>query len=61
MTGVNIIDPKFQWNKWAMPKCKGGKLDHHKAMTSDDLKDLLTMKSFHTSKNIRPLSKVQIP
>ena len=28
-----IIDKKYQWSIWAMPKGKEGKLDHHKAMT----------------------------
>ena len=52
---TNIIDPKYQWNKWAMPKGKDGKLDHHKAMTGDDLKDFVDhelfpyLKKFKTS------------
>ena len=25
-----IIEKKFQWNTWAAPKDKNGKLDHHK-------------------------------
>jgi len=51
---TNIIDPQYQWTKWAMPKLalsgvevgKDGKLDHHKAMTGDDLKDFVDHKLF---------------
>jgi len=35
---TNIIAPEFHWDKWAMPKGKDGKLDHHNAKTGDDLK-----------------------
>jgi type I restriction enzyme M protein len=53
-TYTNIIDRKYQWNVWAMPKLalskaegtNNGKLDHHKAMTGDDLKDFVDHKLF---------------
>lgn len=32
-----ILDEKYRWSKWAMPKDKDGNLDHHKAMTGPDL------------------------
>ena len=41
-----IIDKKYQWTVWAMPKGKDGKLDHHKAMTGDDLTDFVNNKLF---------------
>jgi type I restriction enzyme M protein len=41
-----IIDWKFQWNVWAVPKDKNGKLDHHKAMTGDDLTEFVNNKLF---------------
>jgi len=41
-----IIDPKFQWSVWASPKGKDGKLDHHKALTGDDLIDFVDGKLF---------------
>lgn len=41
-----IIEKKFQWATWAMPKGKDGKLDHHKAMTGDDLTDFVNNKLF---------------
>ncbi|MBK7370446.1 MAG: N-6 DNA methylase [Saprospiraceae bacterium] len=41
-----IIEPQYQWSKWAMPKDKTGNLDHHKAMTGDDLTDFVNNKLF---------------
>jgi type I restriction enzyme M protein len=32
-----IIEDKFRWPEWAMPKTADGKLDHHKALTGPDL------------------------
>jgi type I restriction-modification system DNA methylase subunit len=43
---TNIIDKEYQWNKWAAPKDKEGKLDHHKALTGDDLSDFVNIKLF---------------
>jgi len=42
----NIISPQFQWSVWATPKGKDGKLDHHKALTGDDLADFVNIKLF---------------
>jgi len=41
-----IIDREYQWTFWAMPKGDDGKLDHHKAMTGDDLTDFVNNKLF---------------
>lgn len=41
-----IIDSKFQWETWAAPKTKDGKLDHNKALSGDDLKDFVDQKLF---------------
>ena len=49
LTGKNytpIIDQKYQWTVWAMPKGADGKLDYHKAMTGDDLTDFVNNKLF---------------
>lgn len=49
LTGKNytpIIEKKFQWNVWAAPKGKDGKIDHHKALTGDDLADFVNIKLF---------------
>jgi type I restriction enzyme M protein len=45
-TYTNIIDNEYRWSKWAAPKDKEGKLDHHKAMTGDDLSDFVNGKLF---------------
>jgi type I restriction enzyme M protein len=45
-TYTNIIAPEYQWTKWATPKDKDGKLDHHKALTGDDLADFVNIKLF---------------
>jgi type I restriction enzyme M protein len=41
-----IIDKKFQWTTWAAPKGTDGKIDHHKALTGDDLADFVNIKLF---------------
>lgn len=41
-----IIDKDYQWTVWAMPKDKDGKLNHHKAMSGDDLTDFVNNKLF---------------
>lgn len=41
-----IIDKDYQWTVWAMPKDKDGKIDHHKAMSGDDLTDFVNNKLF---------------
>ena len=43
---TNIINQEYQWSKWAAPKDKEGKLDHHKALTGDDLSDFVNIKLF---------------
>jgi type I restriction enzyme M protein len=51
-TYTPIIDNEYQWSVWAMPKksksgsASGVELDHHKAMTGDDLLDFVNNKLF---------------
>ena len=45
-TYTPIIDKDYQWTVWAMPKGKDVKLDHHKALTGDDLTDFVNNKLF---------------
>jgi len=45
-TYLSIISPECQWATWAVPKDKDGKLDHHNALTGDDLKELVDHKLF---------------
>jgi type I restriction enzyme M protein len=37
----NIIDSKYRWEVWAVPKNKEGKIDHQIALSGDDLKDFV--------------------
>ena len=41
-----IISQEFSWENWACPKDEGGNLDHHKALTGDDLRDFVNNKLF---------------
>ncbi len=45
-TYTTIISPEFKWEAWASPKNENGKLDHHKALTGDDLKDFVDHRLF---------------
>ncbi|MDI1234037.1 MAG: class I SAM-dependent DNA methyltransferase [bacterium] len=50
-TYTNIIEKEYQWNSWAAPKKKkdGGELvelDHHNALTGDDLSNFVNIKLF---------------
>ncbi|HUR65245.1 MAG TPA: type I restriction-modification system subunit M N-terminal domain-containing protein [Chitinophagaceae bacterium] len=47
-TYQNLIDKKYKWDVWAAPRNKDGKLDHHAALTGDDLTDFVDGKSFPT-------------
>ncbi len=41
-----IIEGEFRWEKWAVPKAADGKLDHHKALTGNDLTEFVDGKLF---------------
>lgn len=41
-----ILDEKYRWNSWAMPKDEKGELDHHKAMTGKDLVNFVDLELF---------------
>ena len=43
---TGIISPEYRWEVWAVPKGKDGKIDHHQALTGDDLKDFVDHKLF---------------
>ncbi len=42
----NILKTEYRWEQWAVPKSKDGKVDHHKILTGDDLKDFVNHKLF---------------
>ncbi|MCC2666274.1 MAG: hsdM 1 [Gammaproteobacteria bacterium] len=54
-TYKQIITSQYRWAAWAVPKDKDGKLDYHKALSGDDLKDFVDhklvpyLKKFKTS------------
>ncbi|MCK5708768.1 MAG: N-6 DNA methylase [Candidatus Aureabacteria bacterium] len=41
-----ILADEYKWNTWAIPKGKDGKLDHHKALTGDDIREFVDHKLF---------------
>ena len=41
-----IIESTFQWGVWAAPKGTDGKIDHHRALTGDDLADFVNIQLF---------------
>jgi len=41
-----IISDEFTWSTWAAPKLSDGKLDHHKALSGDDLITLVDQELF---------------
>jgi type I restriction enzyme M protein len=41
-----ILSPEYRWEQWAVPKNGDGKIDHHKALTGDDLKDFVDHRLF---------------
>lgn len=49
----NILLPEYRWSIWACPKGSDGKIDHHKALTGDDLRDFVNNKLFPYLKKFR--------
>ncbi len=49
----DLISKQYRWDVWAAPKTKDGKIDHHKALTGDDLKDFVDGKLFPYLKKFR--------
>jgi type I restriction enzyme M protein len=52
-TYEDIINKQYRWDVWAAPKTKDGKIDHHKALTGDDLKDFVDGKLIPYLKKFR--------
>lgn len=48
-----LVTGEYKWEVWAAPKNAEGKLDHHKALTGDDLKDFVDNKLFPYLKKFR--------
>lgn len=45
-TYTPIISKEYRWNSWAMPLGTDGKLDNHRGLTGDDLRDFVDHKLF---------------
>lgn len=45
-TYQDIIAPPYRWDVWAAPKTRDGKIDHHRALSGDDLKDFVNDELF---------------
>lgn len=41
-----ILRNEYRWGRWAMPRKKNGEVDHHKALTGDDLIEFVNGKLF---------------
>jgi type I restriction enzyme M protein len=41
-----ILEETYRWSRWAAPKNASGQLDHHAALTGDDLRDFVNAKLF---------------
>ena len=41
-----ILEDAFRWEHWAAPKTADGRMDHHKAMSGDDLRDFVNIRLF---------------
>ena len=41
-----ILERPYRWETWAVPKGPDGQLDHHAALTGDDLRDFVNLKLF---------------
>ncbi|MEB3361202.1 MAG: N-6 DNA methylase, partial [Synechococcaceae cyanobacterium] len=41
-----ILEEAYRWNSWAAPKDASGQLDHHAALTGDDLRDFVNQRLF---------------
>jgi type I restriction enzyme M protein len=52
-TYEDLIAKEYCWDVWAAPKTQDGKLDHHIALTGDDLKDFVDGKLFPYLKKFR--------
>lgn len=43
---TSIIQGKYRWTQWAVPRTTDGKVDYNKALTGDDLKDFVNKDLF---------------
>ena len=53
----NILSPEYRWEVWAAPKNGNGKIDFHKALTGDDLKEFVDQTLFPYLKRFKTEAK----
>ena len=41
-----ILEEPYRWSRWAAPNNASGQLDHHAALTGDDLRDFVNVRLF---------------
>lgn len=47
------MDPQYRWETWATPKDKDNRIDHHIALSGDDLRDFVDHKLFPYLKSFK--------
>jgi type I restriction enzyme M protein len=52
-TYTHKLKPEFRWETWASPKNDKGELDHHRALSGDDLRDFVNNELFPYLKTFR--------
>ena len=43
---AHLLDEPYRWESWAAPKDLLGRLDHHRALAGDDLRDFVNLRLF---------------
>ena len=43
---THILEAPYRWSSWAAPRDGSGKIDHHQALTGDDLRDFVNQRLF---------------
>ena len=43
---THILEAPYRWSSWAAPRDGAGKIDHHAALTGDDLRDFVNQRLF---------------
>lgn len=41
-----LLEPKFWWSEWAVPRMDDGSIDHDNALVGDDLRDFVNRELF---------------
>ena len=55
-----ILEEKFRWSKWALPKNTSGEVDHDKKLLGDDLITFVNQELFPYLKSLRDVSDDQL-